>query len=38
MLFGVFLTPVLCYVVDRLTNRLGRPAAAPTATIREAPA
>ena len=36
-LFGIFLTPVFFYVVDRLTNRKGRPAAAPTATIREAP-
>jgi multidrug efflux pump len=37
-LFGIFLTPVFFYVVDWLTNRKGRPAAAPTATIREAPA
>ena len=36
-LFGIFLTPVFFYVVDWLTNRKGRPAAAPTATIREAP-
>jgi hypothetical protein len=37
-LFGIFLTPVFFYVVDWLTNRKGRPAAAPTATIREGPA
>ena len=37
-LFGIFLTPVFFYVVDWLTNRRGRPAAVPTATIREAPA
>ena len=37
-LFGIFLTPVFFYVVDWLTNRKGRPAAAPTATIRERPA
>jgi multidrug efflux pump len=36
-LFGIFLTPVFFYVVDWLTNRKGRPAAAPAATIREAP-
>ena len=36
-LFGLFLTPVFFYVVDWLTNRKGRPAAAPTATIREVP-
>ncbi len=29
-LFGIFLTPVFFYVVDWLTNRKGRPAAAPT--------
>ena len=37
-LFGIFLTPVFFYVVDWLTSRKGRPNAAPTATIREAPA
>jgi multidrug efflux pump len=37
-LFGIFLTPVFFYVVDWLTNRNGRPSAAPTATIRERPA
>ena len=37
-LFGIFLTPVFFYVVDWLTNRKGRPAATPTATIRERPA
>ncbi len=37
-LFGIFLTPVFFYVVDWLTNRKGRPAAAPTLAIREAPA
>ncbi len=36
-LFGIFLTPVFFYVVDWLTNRKGRPAAAPAATIREVP-
>jgi multidrug efflux pump subunit AcrB len=36
-LFGIFLTPVFFYVVDWLTNRRGRPAAAPTTTSREAP-
>jgi multidrug efflux pump len=36
-LFGIFLTPVFFYVVDWLTNRKGRPGAAPTATIREMP-
>ena len=29
-LFGIFLTPVFFYVVDWLTNRKGRPDAAPT--------
>jgi multidrug efflux pump len=36
-LFGIFLTPVFFYVVDRLTNRRVRPDRAPTVTIREAP-
>jgi len=37
-LFGIFLTPVFFYVVDWLTSRNGRLAAALTARIREAPA
>jgi multidrug efflux pump len=36
-LFGIFLTPVFFYVVDWLTNRKGRPDAAPTLAIREDP-
>ena len=36
-LFGIFLTPVFFYVVDWLTNRRGRPDAAPTEAIREGP-
>jgi multidrug efflux pump len=37
-LFGIFLTPLLFYVVDWLTNRNRRPAATPAAALREAPA
>jgi multidrug efflux pump len=36
-LFGIFLTPVFFYVVDWLTNRKTRPAAAPAVAIRETP-
>ena len=36
-LFGIFLTPVFFSVVDRLTNRKGRPSAAPPRAITDGP-